>query len=84
MRLAHHLAVASEWIRGDCVEATEFPDLAQRYMVMAVPKTVVNDRVSFEGAVPEAQFVDAVPAGGQRASRDDRSPDRSRRARARR
>jgi hypothetical protein len=60
VRLAHHLAVASEWIRGDCVEATEFPDLAQRYMVMAVPKTVVNDRVSFEGAVPEAQFVDAV------------------------
>ena len=29
-------------------------------MVMAVPKTVVNDRVSFEGALPEAQFVDAV------------------------
>lgn len=60
MRLAHHLAVASEWIRADCVEATEFPDLAQRYMVMAVPKTVVNDRVAFEGALPEAQFVDAV------------------------
>ena len=60
MRLAHHLAVASEWIRADCVEATEFPDLAQRYMVMAVPKTVVNDRVSFEGALPETQFVDAV------------------------
>ena len=60
MRLAHHLAIASEWIRADCVEATEFPDLAQRYMVMAVPKTVVNDRVSFEGALPEAQFVDAV------------------------
>jgi predicted DsbA family dithiol-disulfide isomerase len=60
VRLAHHLAVASEWIRADCVEATEFPDMAQRYMVMAVPKTVVNDRVSFEGALPEAQFVDAV------------------------
>jgi len=60
VRLAHHLAVASDWIRADCVEATEFPDLAQRYMVMAVPKTVVNDRVSFEGALPEAQFVDAV------------------------
>ena len=60
MRLAHHLAVASDWIRGDCVEATEFPELSQRYMVMAVPKTVVNDRVSFEGAIPEPQFVDAV------------------------
>jgi len=60
VRLAHHLAVASDLIRGDCIEATEFPDLAQRYMVMAVPKTVVNERVSFEGAVPEAEFVDAV------------------------
>lgn len=60
MRLAHHLAVASDWIRGDCVEATEFPDLAQRYRVMAVPKVVVNERVSFEGALPETQFVDQV------------------------
>jgi hypothetical protein len=60
VRLAHHLAVASDWIRGDCVSANEFPDLAQRYAVMAVPKTVVNDRVSFEGALPEAQFVEQV------------------------
>jgi hypothetical protein len=29
-------------------------------MVMAVPKTVVNDHLSFEGALPEAEFVDAV------------------------
>ena len=67
MRLAHHLAVASDWVRGDCVEATEFPDLSQRYSVMAVPKTVVNERVSFEGALPEAQFVDHVlrAANGQ-------------------
>jgi predicted DsbA family dithiol-disulfide isomerase len=60
VRLAHHLAVASDLIRGDCVEANEFPDLAQRYSVMAVPKTVVNDRIAFEGALPEAQFVDQV------------------------
>jgi Thioredoxin domain len=67
VRLAHHLAVASDWIRGDCVEATEFPDLSQRYSVMAVPKTVVNERVSFEGALPETQFVDYVlrAANGQ-------------------
>ena len=60
MRLAHHLAVASDLVRGDCIEATQFPDLAQRYRVMAVPKTVVNDRVSFDGALPEAQFVEQV------------------------
>jgi hypothetical protein len=67
VRLAHHLAVASDWVRGDCVEATEFPDLSQRYSVMAVPKTVVNERVSFEGALPEVQFVDHVlrAANGQ-------------------
>jgi predicted DsbA family dithiol-disulfide isomerase len=60
VRLAHHLAVASDWVRGDCIEATEFPDLAQRYLVMAVPKIVINERVSFEGALPEPQFVDAL------------------------
>jgi hypothetical protein len=68
VRLAHHLAVASESIRADCVEATEFPDLSHRYAVMAVPKTVVNDSVAFEGALPEAEFVDqvlrAVPGNG--------------------
>ena len=60
MRLAHHLAIASDLIRGDCVEANEFPDLSQRYMVMAVPKTVINERAAFEGALPETQFVDQV------------------------
>ncbi len=60
MRLAHHLAIASDLIRGDCVEANEFPELSQRYQVMAVPKTVINDRASFEGAVPEAQFVEQL------------------------
>ena len=76
MRLAHHLAIASPLIRGDCVEANEFPDLAQRYMVMAVPKTVVNDRVSFEGALPETDFVDAVlrAVDGDPTAAEDGSP----------
>ena len=60
MRLAHHLAIASDLIRGDCVEANEFPELSQRYQVMAVPKTVINDRAAFEGAIPEAQFVEQL------------------------
>lgn len=60
MRLAQHMAVASPRVRGECIDATEFPDLAQRYQVMAVPKIVINDRVQFEGALPERQFLDAV------------------------
>ena len=60
MRLAQHMAVASKQVRADCVEVTEFPDLAQRYRVMAVPKVVINDRVEFQGALPEAEFLAAV------------------------
>jgi predicted DsbA family dithiol-disulfide isomerase len=60
VRLAQHMAVAAKRIRAECIEATEFPELSQRYRVMAVPKTVINDRVQFEGAVPEPQFLAAV------------------------
>ena len=54
------MSIASEHVRTECVEATEFPELSQRYQVMAVPKIVINDRVEFEGALPESDFVDAV------------------------
>ncbi len=39
------------------VEAIEFPQLATKYEVMGVPKTVMNDEIEFEGAVPEDHFV---------------------------
>jgi predicted DsbA family dithiol-disulfide isomerase len=54
------MAVASDRVRSTAIEATEFPELARAYRVMAVPKVVINDRVQFEGALPEAQFLDAV------------------------
>ena len=60
MRLAQHMAVASGRVRAECIETTEFPELAQRYRVSAVPKIVINDRVEFEGALPERDFLSAV------------------------
>ncbi len=60
MRLAQHMAVASDRVTATAIEATEFPDLSNAYRVSAVPKIVINDRVEFEGALPEAQFLDAV------------------------
>ncbi len=60
MRLAHQFALESEQITADCVEATEFPDLATEYQVYAVPRTVLNGRHFIEGALPEQQFLDAV------------------------
>jgi len=51
--LAHHMAVASPNVRADMVEATEFPQLARKYQVMGVPRTVINDLAHIEGSAPE-------------------------------
>jgi predicted DsbA family dithiol-disulfide isomerase len=55
--MAHMMAMESALITADVIEVTEFPHLGQRYQVMGVPKTVFNDTVSVEGAVPESQFL---------------------------
>src|SRR2546423_659635 len=61
-RPAHRMALASPRVRSTSVEAQEFPDLARRYQVSAVPKIVLNDRVEFMGAAPEPMFLEAVLA----------------------
>ena len=60
MRLAQHMSVASDRVRSTVIEATEFPELSRAYNVMGVPKVVINDRVQFEGAIPEHDFLGAV------------------------
>jgi len=47
-------------VRADIVEASEFPDLARRFNVYAVPKTVVNGTGEVVGAVPEPDLVEAI------------------------
>jgi glutaredoxin-like protein len=53
VRLAHKFAMESEHIRADMVEAIEFPHLSNKYGVYGVPRTVINESVHQEGAVPE-------------------------------
>lgn len=55
--MAHKLASANAHITADVIEVTEFPEMAQRYQIYGVPKTVINDKVEFEGALPEELFV---------------------------
>jgi len=55
--LAHRMAMASEWVTSDAVDAAEFPELARRYQVYGVPRTVINETVHVEGAVPERMFM---------------------------
>jgi predicted DsbA family dithiol-disulfide isomerase len=52
------MAFSSPHVTAFAVEATEFPDLARKYMVTGVPKTVVNDEVEILGALPESAFVE--------------------------
>ena len=50
----------NEHISADTIEISEFPHLAQKYTVMGVPKVVINETSSFEGALPETAFVEQI------------------------
>jgi predicted DsbA family dithiol-disulfide isomerase len=51
------MAFVNPNITAFAVEATEFPDLARRYQVSGVPKTVVNEEVEIMGALPQDAFI---------------------------
>ena len=61
--LAWRLAAASPRVTASVIEATEFPELVQRYRISGVPKTVVDERVEILGSQPEDAFVQAVLQG---------------------
>jgi len=54
------MAMANPNISAEVIEVQEFPDVAQRYQVMGVPKTVINDKAEFVGAVPDEMFLNAI------------------------
>ena len=60
VQLAHRMAMESDMVRADMVEASEFPYLVHKYNVFGVPKTVVNEEVDFEGSLPEPLFLAQV------------------------
>jgi len=56
------MAVESQYITADVIEAMEFPDLSRRYAVRGVPKIVINETTEFVGALPEEQYLEQVKA----------------------
>ncbi len=58
--MAHKFAVENDMIKAEAIDANEFPQLAMKYGVMGVPKTVVNEKIEFVGAVPESMFLEHV------------------------
>ena len=57
---AHKLAMASDRVTADMVEASEFPELSQKHMVMSVPRTVANSSAGVDGAMPEGELIDWI------------------------
>jgi glutaredoxin-like protein len=60
VRLAHQMALESKYVKADMIEAIEFPHLAEKYQVSGVPKSIINEVVEVEGAVPENIFLEYV------------------------
>lgn len=60
--LAHQFAYASDKVTADMVEVTEFPHLGQKYDVMGVPRTVINEHTYLEGAAPEQMLLEKLKA----------------------
>ncbi len=57
---AYKFAMENDLIKADVVDVSEFPHIGLKYGVMGVPKTVINERVEFIGAVPEEILLEHV------------------------
>ncbi len=54
------MAMESELVSADMIEASEFGELSARYQVYGVPLTVVNNSGRIEGGMPEPMFVPQI------------------------
>jgi len=70
--LGYEMAYASDNVRADGVESSEFPHLAVKYQVAGVPRTVINETTHLEGAAPPdmllAKIQEAIVAGEENGS----------------
>lgn len=57
---AHRIALENPRVRADMVDAGTFPQLAVKYNVSSVPKTVINETIEIIGAEPVEKLVEAV------------------------
>ena len=58
--IAHKFAIENDLIKADVIEASEFPHLSLKYGIMGVPKTVINEKIDFFGALPEGLFLEHI------------------------
>jgi hypothetical protein len=54
------MAMVNPKITVEVINVDGFRELGERYQVTVIPKTVINDTISFEGAAPEEFLVGKV------------------------
>ncbi len=57
---AHRLAIESQRVTADMVDTTLFPQLAVKYSVSAVPKTIINESHELIGAQPIEKLLEVI------------------------
>jgi glutaredoxin-like protein len=60
--LSYEMAYANPKVRADGVESSEFPQLAIKYHVAGVPRTIINEGTFLEGAVPPDMLLEKIEA----------------------
>ncbi|ADO45720.1 glutaredoxin-like domain protein [Hydrogenobacter thermophilus TK-6] len=69
---AMNFAIASDYIKALVVDASENPDLAERFQVVGVPKIVINrGLVEFVGAQPENAFLGYIISAYEKLRREE-------------
>jgi hypothetical protein len=54
------MAMASDLVRAEVIDAEEFPALSQRHNIGPVPNTLVNYRPGYVGAAPESYALERI------------------------
>lgn len=60
VRLAHSASILNPLIQSDMIESLEFQELAAKYEVFGVPKTIINETVVIDGMSPPELFVEKL------------------------
>lgn len=54
------MAIGSDMIRAEIVDAGEFKEMARRFSVASVPKTLINYKTEIIGAAPESYVLEKI------------------------
>jgi len=60
VKTAQNFALYSDKIKADMIEVSEFPEMAEKYEVMSVPKIVINESVSFVGSLGDREYLEKI------------------------